>query len=429
MWYPTWALRHPWLSQDKPARAIESLVPRVEISEPGTYFVPIAGAVEYYGGEEALCEEIERELDPFGGDCRIGVAAGPFASYQAARMTTRSKPIHIVRDDAAFLAGLDVSSIGSDELAGTFRWLGITTLGALAELPRDAVIARFGRPGLEAHRRASGTDRDASPRSIPQDPMVESHFDPPIDDFEQASFAARNLAQRLMGNLAPYRIAPHRVIVTAIAADGTARSRTWRSADPFSERSLVERVRWQLRSWIDGSSAGIRDGLITLRLEPGDLSGSGRQMALEEDAKGVEETQRAFMEVQTIAGRGNMLVARPQGGRDPGEQVSWSRWGDEADTADRDLTAPWPGRIPGPAPALIPPEPIPFAVTWIEGVPDQVRLRSSCVPVLSWAGPWRKVGRWWEGEGASDRYQIVTPAGAYLCEVRDGRTYLLGVYD
>lgn len=414
---------------DEPAEAIESLVPRVEIAEPGTYLVPIGGAVAYYGGEEALCERLGEELDAIGGDRRIGLAAGPFASHQAARLTTRSEPLHIVRDDAAFLAGLDVSSIGSEDLAATFRRLGITTLGALAELPRDAVTSRFGRLGLEAHRVASGAYRHVNPRNIPQDLIVESHFDPPIDDFEQASFAARNLAQRLVANLAPYGIAPHRVIVTAFAAHGTAHSRTWRSADPFSESDLAERVRQQLRSWIEGVSAGIRGGLVTLRLEPGDLSGSGRQMALEEDAKGLEETQRALMEVQVIAGRGNMLVASPQGGRDPGEQVSWTRWGDEQGAMERDPVAPWPGRISSPAPALIPPEPILFAVTWVDGAPDQVRLRSGPVPVLSWAGPWRRVGRWWEGEGASDRYQIVTSVGAYLCEVRDGRTYLLGVYD
>jgi hypothetical protein len=62
-------------------------------------------------------------------------------------------------------------------------------------------------------------------------------------------------------------------------------------------------------------------------------------------------------------------------------------------------------------------------------MPEHVRLKSRWVPVLSWAGPWRSVGRWWHGETAADRYQIITSAGAYLCEVRDGRTYLIGVYD
>jgi hypothetical protein len=56
-------------------------------------------------------------------------------------------------------------------------------------------------------------------------------------------------------------------------------------------------------------------------------------------------------------------------------------------------------------------------------------MSSRWVPVLSWAGPWRKVGRWWEGEESADRYQIVTSAGAILCEVEKGQTVLLGIYD
>ena len=133
--------------------------------------------------------------------------------------------------------------------------------------------------------------------------------------------------------------------------------------------------------------------------------------------------------MQAIVGQENLLVGSRQGGRDPVEQMVWTRWGDERNDPQRDSDAPWPGRIPSPTPALLPPEPVPFEVVWVDGIPDQVRLRSRWVPVLSWAGPWRRVGRWWDGEGASDRYQIVTSAGAYLCEVSEGRTYLMGVYD
>ena len=410
-------------------QAVESLVPRVEVAEPGTMYLPIAGAVAYYGGESALCDRIDKELDGLGGDRRIGLAEGPFASYQAVRQTTRSRPRLIVEDDEGFVASLDVASLGSDDLAATFRWLGITTLGAVAELPHDAIVSRFGQVGLDAHRRARRIDRATVPRDIPDDPTVVAHFDPPIEDFEQAAFAARSLAQQLIGNLSPYGVAPHRVVVSGVAADGTQRQRTWRSADPFTERSLAERVRWQLRSWIEGVSAGIQGGLATLRLEPADLSGAGRQMTLAEDAKAFEEAQRAFSEVQAIVGQENLLVGTRQGGRDPVEQMLWTRWGEEESSPQRDPEAPWPGRIPSPTPALLPPEPVPLDVTWVEGTPEEVRLRSRWVPVLSWAGPWRRVGRWWDGEGASDRYQIVTSAGAYLCEVREGRTYLMGVYD
>jgi protein ImuB len=417
---------------ERTVERIESVVPRVEIADPGLAFIPVEGAVSYYGGERALIERINKELDEFGGDRRISLAAGPFAAWQAARMTSEASPLVLVEDDDAFLADLDVSAIGSEDLAATFRWLGITTLGALAQLPPEAVVSRFGREGIAAQRIARGVGLEANPRDIPIDPSVESAFDPPIEDFEQASFAARNLAQRLIGQLAPHGMAPHRVVVTAVAADGTERVRSWRSANPFDDVTLADRVRWQLRAWIDGVSTGIRGGITSLRLAPGDLSGDGRQLSLQEDVKAAEEAERAFVEVQAIAGEDSILVSSRQGGRDPGQQVLWERWGSEGGgvaTPERDLNAPWPGQIPGPAPALVPPDRVRFEVSFVDGIPEQVRLRSRWVPVLSWAGPWRYVGRWWDGEGVADRYQIVTSAGAYLCEIHDGATYLLGVYD
>ena len=127
IWYPTWALRRPEVSDDQPAQAvdaankvvacnevaaregiavgmqrraaeaicptvltivtddtadmvrfepivetIEAIVPRVEIAAPGCVFVPISGAVRYYGGEGPLVERIVKELSRFGGDHRLG---------------------------------------------------------------------------------------------------------------------------------------------------------------------------------------------------------------------------------------------------------------------------------------------------------------------------------------------------------------------
>ncbi|MCB1245857.1 MAG: DNA polymerase Y family protein, partial [Acidimicrobiia bacterium] len=132
--------------------AVEQVVPKVELADPGLLFVPIAGAVGYYGGEGPLVERIVKELDGFGWDYRIGLAAGPFAARQAASVTTGDLPVHVVEDDESFLATREIGAVGSEGLAATFRWLGITTLGALADLPDHAVIARFGRDGVEAQR-------------------------------------------------------------------------------------------------------------------------------------------------------------------------------------------------------------------------------------------------------------------------------------
>jgi len=410
---------------------LEEVVPRVEIVAPGMALIPVAGAVGYYGSEPKLAKRVAAAVtagSDQGAHFRFGIASGPFAAQRAAELATGRPPLLIVEDDVAFLQELDIAAIDREDLVATFRWLGITTLGDLARLPRSAIVSRFGTEGMTAHRLASGEDREVRPRALPEDLVVEERFDPPLDDFERASFAARALANRLVASLAGR--GAHRVIVEAEAADGTVRSRTWRSADPFDDASLADRVRWQLRAWIEGAGVGVRGGLAAIRIRPADLSGTGRQMVLSEDASSTAETRRALTEVQAIVGPDALLQAVPQGGRDPGERVAWHRWDESPAPAVRDPAAPWPGRLPAPAPALVPPTPQPLAVEWDEGLPSAVRLGSRWVPVLTWAGPWRSVARWWhDGHIVVDRYQLVTSAGAFLCEVRDGTSWLVGVYD
>ncbi len=410
------------------AVAIETLVPRLEMVHPGLVFVPVVGAVRYYGGEEALVERVREVVDVVAGPgAAIAVAQGPFAARQAAVLARDLQEPFIVTNEAEFLASLDVAAIGSEELAATFRWLGITTLGELASLPRAAVASRFGTLGLEAHRYASGEDRTTQPRDVPEDRAIEEKYEEPLVNLEQAGFAARSVAYRLAEGLRADGVAPHRVEIEAESVAGSVLSRVWRSADPFDEATLAERIRWQLRAWVE--SGGIPGGLRRLRVTPADMSGEGRQLGLAEDPASEAEATRALIRAQALVGPDAVLQARQQGGRDPGEQVQWFRWGEAAPAPTRDPSAPWPGRLPAPTPSLVPPRPRPLAVEWEAGLPTRVRLRSRWEPVLSWAGPWRRMGRWWEGEPASDRYQLVTSAGAFLCEVREGESYLVGIYD
>ncbi len=414
--------------------AVESLVPRVEVASPGLLFVPISGAVGYFGDESSLVARTRKEIHHLTGPgYRIGLAAGPFLAHRAAERATAGEPVFLVGDDAAFLASLGIDALGSQDLAATFRWLGITTLGELATLPREAIVSRFGPEGLRAHRLARGEDRVVATRNVPPDLAVEERFAPPLENLEQAAFAARSLSHRLVSDLSVHGALPHRVEVEAEAADGEVRTRSWRSNDPFDDATLAERVRWQLRAWLDSarrdSGPGIRGGVVRLRITPTDVSDRGRQLALHEDAHSAAEAQRALTQTQALVGFDDVVMATPQGGREPSERVSWRRWGEEPPAPGRDASAPWPGVLPGPSPVLVPPDPLALDVEWDDGLPARVRLGSRWVPVLSWAGPWRRVGRWWKGEGPADRYQLVTSAGAFLCEVREGVVYMTGVYD
>ena len=123
------------------AAAVEGLVPRVEVAAPGLLFVPVAGAVGYYGGEGPLVARVAAGVAEAGGpEALFGLADGPFAARLAAAAASDG-PV-IVADTRAFLAGLDVSVLGMEEMAATLRWLGVTTLGALGALPREALASR-----------------------------------------------------------------------------------------------------------------------------------------------------------------------------------------------------------------------------------------------------------------------------------------------
>lgn len=425
------------------AAAIEELVPRVEVVAPGLAFVPIAGAVKFYGGEEELARRVDERLSRLSAGERgrdvgggigwgslVGLADGPFAARWAAAMADVGAP-HIVDDTIRFLSNLDLSTLreamGGDEMIDTFRWLGIATLGDLSRLPRDTLASRFGNPGVLAHRLASGEDRLVDPREIPPDLEVSMSFEEPLETLDAVAFAGRNLAERLLRNLRTAAVAPHTVVIRAEAADGTSRERVWRSADPFTEKGLSDRVWWQLRAWVE--TAGVPGGIVCLGISPSDLSGEGRQMSLLSDESTMIEAERALARAQALLGPDQVLQGRSQGGRMPQERVLWSRWGDEPVEEERETSAPWPGATPSPAPALVHQDLKLIEVEWDGGMPSRVRLGSRWEPVLTWSGPWRLSGRWWAGESDSDRYQLVTSVGAFLCVVSEGRAYLAAVYD
>lgn len=414
---------------------VEGLVPRVEVVSPGLLFVPIDGAVRFYGGEQTLAERVAMELDAAtggrrGGEALVGIADGPFAARWAAATATVGGPC-VVTDTIAFLSRLDLSTLreamGGEEMIDTFRWLGITTLGDLAHLPRETLASRFGNPGLLAHRLASGEDRFVDPRDIPNDLGVDMSFEDPLESLEAVAFASRNLSERLLKGLRAAGVAPHTVTITAHAASGPSRERVWRSSDPLTEKALNDRVWWQLQAWIE--NAGIPGGITSLRIVPEDLSGEGRQLGLLSDESSIIEAERALARAQALLGPDQVLQGRAQGGRMPSERVSWSRWGEPPKKTDRDIDAPWPGATPKPSPALVPPLLEPIEVEWDGGMPTRVRLSSRWEPVLTWSGPWRLSARWWSGERNADRYQLVTSVGAFLCVVAEGKAYLAGVYD
>ena len=103
-----------------------------------------------------------------------------------------------------------------------------------------------------------------------------------------------------------------------------------------------------------------------------------------------------------------------------------------------DLAPPWPGRLPGPAPAVVHPSPLPATVVDADGVTLEVNGRGvlSAPPtsvtvtgrpaaeVTAWAGPWPLEERWWDAGGRRcARLQVALADGTAHLLTREAGTW------
>jgi hypothetical protein len=152
----------------------------------------------------------------------------------------------------------------------------------------------------------------------------------------------------------------------------------------------------------------------------------------------------SFARVQERLGHDAVLVGRAQGGRDPAEQATLVPWGSPESGVAALVSAPWPGRVPPPAPTrvlrrrwraeLVDAAGHPTGVSGrglLDGAPDRLSVDGGVwQPVLGWAGPWPVTERWWSGRRRRARLQVVTTDGVacLLCSER-GQWWVEAVYD
>ncbi len=272
-----------------------------------------------------------------------------------------------------------------------FARLGLRTLGQLGALPVSAVAARFGPPGLLAHRLARGEPgHEPVARDVPAELVETIELDPPATRVDEAAFAAKALADRLLGRLDAMGACCTRVMVEAETEHGERLTRCWRHEGALTPATLVARVRWQLEAWLVASDAGVAapgatvddaaaaelvtGGLAVLRLAPDDVvPATGRQLGFwGGDPTAADRAGRALARVQSLLGPDAVATAVPVGGRTPLERVRWVPWGEAPSPAGGRAAdggdAPWPGAVPGPAPARVFDAPVPAVLLDATGV-------------------------------------------------------------
>jgi len=466
-------------------RAVEELVPRLVLERPGRLSFPTRGPSRYFGGDDALAAQIAGLVRGLGvADARVGVAAGTFAAGLASRGTgERGLEVLVIPpgETAAFLASwpvtvladpVDATHGGGGELVDLLARLGLRTLGAFAALPAAAVLGRFGPAGALAHRLARGEMAHDPVATVPPEELAETiELDPPATRVEEAAFAAKMLADRLLAHLDVLGLCCTRVVVEAETEHGERLTRCWRHEGALTPATLVARVRWQLDAWLlaDGRARTRDDaapddvvtaGLVLLRLAPDDLGpATGRQLGFwGGNPAAADRAGRALARVQGMLGPDAVVTAVAAGGRTPVEQGSWVPWGEErGDPAPG--PQPWPGAVPGPAPARIFDPPVAAELVDGTGTPVTVSGRGEpsgapaglwCAvlpggggPLVAWNGPWAHDLRWWDARRRRALWQVVVAGGgdagagdagdgagvACLVVLERGRAAVEAVYD
>jgi protein ImuB len=313
------------------------------IDRPGVLAFPTRGPSRYFGGDDALVAKVLEALGPVGvDDARAGVADGGFA----ARLAARRDLVVPAGGTPTFLAPWPVSVVGDEDLVSVLARLGIRTLGAFAALPPASVLARFGPDGAAAHRLARGEEEHPPALTEPPPDLVEDcELDPPAQRVDEAAFAAKGLADRLLARLEARGLACTQVVVEAETEHGEHLARAWRHEGALTPATLTERVRWQLDGWITGG--GTTAGLTLLRLVPDQvIPATGRQLGFwGGDAAAADRAARVFARLQGLLGPDAVTTpSRRAGGRRPSGSGSCPGASRASRSRDDRSTRPGPAR-------------------------------------------------------------------------------------
>lgn len=438
--------------------ALAELVPSVEVLRPGLCVLPVSAGVRYFGSVEALSEHLIDAVSALGVESTVGVADEMFTAVIAAR----NGAFVPTGGDAAFLADRPITDLTVEpslcdpsraDLVDLLWQLGLRRIGAFAELGPTDVATRFDADAVMAHRQARATpSRPPSARALPTELVVEYTCDPPIERIDAAAFLGRRLAEELHRCLSAASVACTRLEVHAITERGQQHSRIWRCAQPLTPEDTADRIRWQLEGWLTSAASGRGarrtsraieppdSPITTMILEPVEVVSAGAlQYELTGGRELAERARRALVRVQGLLGGDSVQLPVRSGGRGPADQVTTVALGDELRPV-ADPTAPWPGRLPEPTPAVV------FADTKVELVdaagdrvivtprgafsaePTQLVGPTRSQQVSWWAGPWPS------GLDANDTVQaraqvLGDDSRALLLHFRSGCWWVEGVYE
>ncbi len=194
--------------------ALHRLSPRVEVGEPGTFWLdgegldrifPDTPQAAHHERGTAWGTAIQHAIAAIGLRGAVVVGFSRFATYAIARSTRHG--VTVLRSDleeraaasAVPLGRLDVDAKLRDALAR----LGVTTIGQMVRLPGGGILERFGREAHRLYQLAAGERWDPLvPIAPPEAPDERVLLDDDEHDVERLVFVIKAPLDRLLARLA-----------------------------------------------------------------------------------------------------------------------------------------------------------------------------------------------------------------------------------
>lgn len=131
--------------------ALQNVGPKVEVEEPGVYYLDTTGLTLLYKSERGLAEEIISSIRSKLFPVKVGIARNKFLARLAARLSEMSKyTIVTAGTERKFIEKLPARYIEmSDDVREKLADLGIETIGEMSKYNSNDMALRFGEEGSQ----------------------------------------------------------------------------------------------------------------------------------------------------------------------------------------------------------------------------------------------------------------------------------------
>ena len=377
----------------------------------------ITGCAHLFGGEAALVAEIAARLASLGVEARLGLADTPGAAWALVRFGAADTRIAAPGETRTAVSGLPVEGLRiAAEDARLLRRFGLTTIGAVDDLPRAALARRFPcreRGGAVLARLDRALGRQAEP-VVPVAPppacLERLALPEPVIDRDGLDAVLARLMPGLTASLEKGGLGVRRLALRCYRVDGGVSVREVATARATRDGDHLLRLFRETLETVDPGFGIDLAALHAERVEPlapaqHALAGTRRRQG---DVALLIDRLRARLGAGAVCRLAPVARHRPETaeravapGRDP---------------------APWPEapeKPPRPFRLFDRPEPVEVMAEVPDGPPLLFTWRRARHRVMRAAGPERIEPEWWAGErdeAVRDYYRI---------EDADGRRYWL----